>query len=84
MTRNHVGFARAGSNPADHAYIIFLWFNPSFTCTMLTTYRSKVFGIEILGGIIFAPTVSYLRIILLDFNFFPKFSQLIMLNKIDT
>ena len=24
MTRNHVGFARAGSNPADHAFLIIL------------------------------------------------------------
>jgi hypothetical protein len=22
MTRNHVGFARAGSNPADHAFFL--------------------------------------------------------------
>jgi hypothetical protein len=26
MTRNHVGFARAGSNPADHAFYVFYRF----------------------------------------------------------
>ena len=26
MTRNHVGFARAGSNPADHAFIFIFTF----------------------------------------------------------
>ncbi len=26
MTRNHVGFARAGSNPAKHAFFVFLFF----------------------------------------------------------
>jgi hypothetical protein len=23
MTRNHVGFARVGSNPADHGFLLF-------------------------------------------------------------
>ena len=27
MTRNHVGFARAGSNPAVHAFFFSNWFS---------------------------------------------------------
>ena len=38
MTRNHVGFARAGSNPAAHAFFFLLY----ISCTMVNFLKEII------------------------------------------